>query len=104
LRGWFAKWSIELSVTILSAAIVYGGTVVHDVIQVQERMTASEKDRATLHEQLEQIRKIQMQNSEFREATKAKMEDSEKQLNRIEDLLQEHMSNEQRNWNRHVRQ
>ena len=91
LKAWFARWSMEFSVAILSATMIYGATVVRDLIRFDDRMTASETDRAAIHTQMEQIRQVQIQNSEFREAARVRFDNNDKQLDRIEKMLEDHV-------------
>jgi hypothetical protein len=96
------QWAAEVGVLLFVALVSYVAATLRATELTTEqfavRMDTSEKDRASIHAELETMRRVQEQNSEFREAAKVKFEE----IDDIKQLLVEHMQKESQNWQRHT--
>jgi hypothetical protein len=88
-------WSAEFIALMLVAMVTYGGTHFLDTAltnqRLEDRMAASEKDRAEIHQELEHLRQVQEENTMFRESAKIKFDDIVQNQEEIKTLLREHM-------------
>lgn len=98
LRAWVATWSSEVLALLLVAIVTYMATVVINNQRLTDRMDASEKDRAEIHAQLDKIAATQQLNSEFREASKVRLEMNQSDLAEIKRLVREHVEMEDKRW------
>ena|SRR5271166_5279690 len=98
------KWLTEFAAMMLAAAVSFGATHFYDSIisnkDFQDRMNASERDRAVIHEQLDRLAAVQITNSEFRESAKVELKSQRDMLLDVKSLMIQHVQQEQADHDR----